>query len=66
MDVSIYFITDTIVSIVDTRLRLPTETPLKECHRNATLTLLRMVGPGSPHVGGLATFARTTVYVNNT
>jgi len=29
--------------------------------RNATLTLLRMVGPGSPpDVGGLATFARTT------
>ena len=29
MNVRIYLITDAIVSIVDTRLRLPTKTPLK-------------------------------------
>jgi len=30
MNVSIYLITDTVVSITDTRLRLPTETPFLE------------------------------------
>ena len=53
MNVRIYLISDVIVSIVDTRLRLPTEILLKECSRNATLTLLRMVGSDSPpDVGG--------------
>jgi len=62
MNVRIYLITDAIVSIVDTRLRLPTKTPLKGIQTgNAIWTLLRMVGPRSPpHVGGLDTFARTS------
>jgi len=40
--------TDAIVSIVDTRLRLPIETLERNAGRNATLTLLRMVGSGLP------------------
>jgi len=67
MNVSIYFITDTIVSIVDTRLRLPTETPLKEMQQECNFNFITNGWAiGSPHVGGLATFARTTAYPNNT
>jgi len=53
MNVRIYLITDAIVSIVDARLFLPTDTLQRNAVRNATWTLLRMVGPGSPSdVGG--------------
>ena len=54
LNVRIHSITDAIVLTVDTRLRLPTEMLFK---RNATLTLLRMVGTGSPpDVGGASQF----------
>ena len=35
-----YLITDTIVSIVDTRLRLPTETPLKEMQQECNFNFI--------------------------
>jgi len=65
MNVRVYLISDVIVSIVHTRLRLPTEILLKECSRNATVTLLRMVGPDTPpDVGGPSHFC--SAYLNNT
>ena len=40
MNVSIYLTTDTIVSIVHTRLRLPTETPLKEMQQECNINFI--------------------------
>jgi len=62
MNVRIYLITDAIVSIVDTRLRLPTETLLKGMQAGIQLELY-YVWLGQAHYQmwvGLATFARTT------
>jgi len=65
MNVRIYLITDVIVSIVDTRPLLPSETLERNVGRNATWTLLRMVGMARHQMWvGLATFARTIL--NNT
>jgi len=53
MNVRIYLINDAIVSIVDTRLRLPTEILLKGMQQECSFNSITIVGPNSPpDVGG--------------
>jgi len=61
MNIRIYLINDAIVSIVDTRHRLPTETPLKGMQAGMQLKLYYewLVQACHQMWMGLATFART-------
>jgi len=61
MDVRIYLIIDAIVSIVDTRLRLPTETLLKGMYARSQFELYYEWLSLARHQMwvGFATFART-------
>jgi len=58
VNVRIYFITDAIVSLVDTRIRLPTETLLKEMQLE--LYYQRLGQARHQMWVGLSTFDRTT------
>ena len=62
MNIRIYLITDAIVSIADTRLRLPTETLLKGMQARIQLELYyEWLGHARHQMWvGLDTFARTT------
>jgi len=62
MTVRIYLIADAIVSIVDTRLRLPTETLLQGMQAGMQFELYyEWLGQAHQQMWvGLATFARTT------
>jgi len=62
MNVRIYLITDAIVSIVDTRIRLPIETLLEWMQAGMQLEIYyELLGQARHQMWvGLATFARTT------
>jgi len=67
MNVSIYLITDAIVSIVDTRFRLPTEILLKGMQAGMQLEFYyEYLGQAHHQMWvSLATFARTTYTAPN-
>jgi len=62
MNVRIYLITDAIVSIIDTRIRLPTETLLRGMQAGMQLELYyEWLGQAHHQMRvGLTAFARTT------